>query len=83
MNTKRRFAAPPAPPQPEVKVNGRVLAPGTEVSITGQRGRFRFLRSATTSEGRITCDFTSQRTGLWRSFYAEQIKTVHRAQHMR
>ncbi|ARQ95516.1 hypothetical protein I5G81_gp77 [Mycobacterium phage Shandong1] len=66
--------------QPEVVVNGRTLEPGTEVSIRGERGRFRFKSAARTSGGRIVCDFIGGPAGheQWRSFYPEKIKTVHR-----
>ncbi|QJD50478.1 hypothetical protein SEA_CHRIS_76 [Mycobacterium phage Chris] len=66
--------------RPEVVVNGRVLEPGTEVSIAGERGRYRFVKSARASSGRITCDFIGpdDQTKCWRSFYPERIKTVHR-----
>ncbi|ALF01441.1 hypothetical protein SEA_LILPHARAOH_63 [Mycobacterium phage LilPharaoh] len=79
-----RSSVPPVP-QPEVVVNGRVLAPGTEVSIRGERGRFRFVKAAVTSAGRITCDFIGpdDNTKCWRSFYPERIKTVHRVNRTR
>uniref|UniRef100_A0AAU8GP10 DUF7246 domain-containing protein n=1 Tax=Mycobacterium phage Pharb TaxID=3136626 RepID=A0AAU8GP10_9VIRU len=66
--------------QPEVVVHGRVLLPGTEVSIRGERGRFRFKSAARTSGGRIVCDFIGGPAGheQWRSFYPERIRTVHR-----
>lgn len=66
--------------RPEVIVHGRVLEPGTEVSIAGERGRFRFVKSARTTSGRVTCDFIGpdDQTKCWRSFYPERIKTVHR-----
>ncbi|ASR85277.1 hypothetical protein I5H06_gp27 [Mycobacterium phage SirPhilip] len=71
--------------RPEVVVNGKVLEPGAEVSIAGERGRFRFVKSARTSTGRITCDFIGpdDNTKCWRSFYPERIKTVHRLQRTR
>ncbi|QBP31659.1 hypothetical protein SEA_NIKLAS_77 [Mycobacterium Phage Niklas] len=69
-----------AVPQPEVVVHGRTLTPGTEVSIRGERGRFRFRSASLTSSGRITCDFIGGPAGheQWRSFYPERIRTVHR-----
>ncbi|QIG61589.1 hypothetical protein SEA_XIMENITA_81 [Mycobacterium phage Ximenita] len=78
--TRTYRAAVPVEPQPEVVVNGRVLEPGTEVSIRGERGRFRFKAAARTSGGRIVCDFIGGPAGheQWRSFYPERIKTVHR-----
>ncbi|AHB79610.1 hypothetical protein PBI_VALIDUS_80 [Mycobacterium phage Validus] len=80
MKRVKTFRPAPAAPQPEVVVHGRVLEPGTEVSIRGERGRFRFVKAATTSSGRVTCDFIGpdDNTKCWRSFYPERIKTVHR-----
>lgn len=65
---------------PTVRVHGRELHTGTEVSITGERGRFRFMRATTTSSDRVVYDFIGGTAGheCWRSFYPERIKTVHR-----
>ncbi|WRQ08333.1 hypothetical protein JDBV13_00085 [Mycobacterium phage june] len=64
----------------EVRVHGKVLTPGTEVSVRGERGRFRFVKASTTSTGRQVLDFIGGPAGYeqWRSFYPERIKTVHR-----
>lgn len=61
-------------------VHGRRLEPGTEVSITGVRGRFRFMKAATTASGREVYDFIGGVDGheSWRSFYPERVKRVHR-----
>lgn len=79
-HTRPFRSSTPVAPQPEVVVNGRTLEPGTEVSIAGERGRFRFRSAATTSGGRIVCDFIGGPAGheQWRSFYPERIRTVHR-----
>jgi hypothetical protein len=63
-----------------VRVHGRELVPGTEVSISGERGRFRFLRATTTRTDRVVLDFIGGPEGheCWRSFYPERVKTVHR-----
>ncbi|QFG08466.1 hypothetical protein SEA_EFRA2_82 [Mycobacterium phage Efra2] len=78
--TKTIRPAAPVAPQPDVVVHGRVLEPGTEVSIRGERGRFRFRSASLTSTGRIVCDFIGGPAGheTWRSFYPERIRTVHR-----
>ncbi|MGH3956533.1 MAG: DUF7246 family protein [Mycobacterium sp.] len=70
---------------PPVMVRGRELARGAEVSIRGERGRFRFVKSSLTSEGRIVCDFIgpSEAHAAWRSFYVDRIKTVHRIKRLR
>ncbi|ALF00512.1 hypothetical protein SEA_BOOSTSEASON_78 [Mycobacterium phage BoostSeason] len=80
MKRTRTVAAPPPAPQPEVVVHGRTLEPGTEVSIRGERGRFRYMRATTTSAGRLVLDFIGGPAGheAWRSFYPERIRTVHR-----
>lgn len=84
---KRTRVIRPAPPvpQPEVVVHGRRLAPGVEVSIRGERGRFRFKAASVTSGGRVVCDFIGGPAGheQWRSFYPERIRTVHRLQRTR
>ncbi|AVJ50816.1 hypothetical protein SEA_GEMMA_72 [Mycobacterium phage Gemma] len=63
-----------------VKVNDRKLEPGTEVSIKGERGRFRFVKATTTSQGKTVLDFIGGPAGheQWRSFYPERVETVHR-----
>ena len=68
-----------------VAVNGRVLVPGTEVSIKGERGRFRFQYATTTSRGRIVLTFVGGvgQTQAYRSFYPERVATVHRVAKMR
>ncbi|WP_084043315.1 DUF7246 family protein [Mycobacterium avium] len=52
-----------------LRVHGRELVPGTEVSISGERGRFRFV-GATTSANRLVLDFIGGPAGheCWRSF---------------
>lgn len=56
------------------------LEPGVEVSISGERGRFRFVKTTTTAAGREVYDFIGGVDGreAWRSFYPERIKRVHR-----
>ncbi|QFP94860.1 hypothetical protein SEA_MARSHAWN_74 [Mycobacterium phage Marshawn] len=86
MKRTRTYRAPAvAVDRPEVVVNGVTLEPGQEVSIRGERGRYRFVKSARTSSGRVTCDFIGpdDQTKCWRSFYPERIKTVHRVSRTR
>jgi hypothetical protein len=56
------------------------LTPGTEVSITNQRGRFRFVNAQTTSQGKLVLNFIGGSSGheAFRSFYPERVKRVHR-----
>lgn len=58
------------------KVHGRTLTPGSEVSIFGERGRFRFQEAVTTEAGKHWLWFTS--ASGFRAFYPERVRTVHR-----
>lgn len=62
------------------QANGRWLTPGTEFSVRGESGRFRFLYATVKADGTTWVDAIGGRKGepAWRSFYPEQIKTVHR-----
>lgn len=62
------------------KINGRVLHPGTQVSIRGEGGRFRFVEAVTTENGKHWLTFLGGRAGMyaWRSFYPSRVKRVHR-----
>jgi hypothetical protein len=57
------------------KVNGRILTKGTECSIRGERGRFRFQRRVVTDKAEWL-DFIGG--ARFRSFYPERVKRVHR-----
>lgn len=63
----------------EIQINGRWVYPGTELKITGERGRFRFIKFVTTDEGISWIDVWGGTKGSenWRSFRLEQVKTVH------
>lgn len=84
MKRTQRSAGPAHPPDWEVStdfvVNGRHLTPGTEASIRGERGRFRFLRAVRTGAGAEWLDFVGGPTGhaQWRSFRPDRVRTVHR-----
>lgn len=79
----RRFK-PSTPPDwhesDHATVNGRHLTPGTEVSIRGERGRFRFLKRVTRDSGAEWLDFWGgpKKCEQWRSFRADRVKRVHR-----
>lgn len=66
-------------------INRRRLVPGAEVSIYRKRGRFRYVGASTTSDGRMVLNFVGGRNGheMMRSFYPEQIKSVHRDTRLR
>lgn len=65
---------------PDATVNGRNLAPGTEVSVRGERGRFRFVKRVRRDSGAEWLDFWGGPKGCeqWRSFRADQVRRVHR-----
>lgn len=60
--------------------NGRHITPGTEVSIKGERGRFRFIKRVVRDSGAEWLDFWGGPKGCeaWRSFSADQVRRVHR-----
>ncbi|UJQ86853.1 hypothetical protein PQE16_gp63 [Arthrobacter phage Reedo] len=62
------------------EANGRHISPGTEVSIRGERGRFRFIKRVTRDDGREWLDFWGGPKGCenWRSFSADRVRRVHR-----
>lgn len=63
----------------EIQVNGRWLNIDSEVSIYGERGKFRYLGHSLTPEGKLVLNFVGGKNGreLLRSFYPEKIKTIH------
>lgn len=65
----------------EIQLNGRDVTPGTELSIRGERGRFRFLKHVSRPERGIEwIDVYGGPKGSeqLRAFRPERIKTVHR-----
>lgn len=64
---------------------GRHMAQGTEFSVTGEPGRFRFLYHVRTPDGTewISCvggrgaSSTKEGVQMWRSFRPNRIKRVH------
>jgi hypothetical protein len=62
--------------------NGRHLEPGTEVSIRGESGRFRFVRHVRRPNGVEWLDFigtdSKGHSAGWRSFRPSRVRTVHR-----
>jgi hypothetical protein len=64
----------------EAEANGRHITPGTEVSIRGERGRFRFIKRVVRDSGKEWLDFWGGPKGAenWRSFSADQVRRVHR-----
>jgi hypothetical protein len=87
--TRRRHRPPPGSSAASwtreelFRVNGRILEPGTEFSVHGEPGRFRFLYATTTPAGAVWVDGIGGPGGAkgvrsWRSFHPEQVRTVHR-----
>lgn len=64
----------------EMQVHGRYVVPGTELSIQGERGRFRFQRYVLTPNGAAWIDVIGGPRGHshWRCFRPGRIRTVHR-----
>lgn len=62
--------------------NNRHIVPGTELSITGQRGRFRFVKHIKT-EKTEWIEVLGGKLNVFRSFHPDKIKTVHRLTRMR
>lgn len=77
----------PAAPKPcdsweietEIQINGRYVINGTELKISGERGRFRFIKKVTTEQGNVWIDVFGGPKGYEciRSFRLEKVKTVH------
>jgi hypothetical protein len=63
----------------EIQINGRHVSKGTELKVTGERGRFRFVQQVTTSKGVVWIDVFGGPKNLetMRSFYPDRIKRVH------
>ena len=81
---RRRLQAPPpgwSISLTAVSPSGRHLEVGTEVSIRGERGRFRFMRHVVNhATGAEWMDFWGgpKHAYQWRSFRPDRIRTVHR-----
>jgi hypothetical protein len=63
----------------EIQINGRNVVKGTELKISGERGRFRFIKKVTTDKDVIWIDVYGGPKGAEsiRSFRPERVKTVH------
>lgn len=64
----------------EYRVRRRLHKPGTEVSVTGERGRFVLQYATTASTGAVSLTFIGGPPGAekWRSFRPDRVRTVHR-----
>jgi hypothetical protein len=65
--------------QKEIQINGRNVVPGTEVKVSGERGRFRFIQHVTNHNGVMWVDLWGGPKGAenCRSFRPDRIKRVH------
>lgn len=63
----------------DIQINGRNVSKGTELKITGERGRFRFIQQITTDTGKSWIDVWGGPKGAEgiRSFYLDRVKRVH------
>jgi len=63
----------------EIQVNGRHIVKGTELKISGERGRFRFMKYVKTDKDIEWIDVWGGSKGSEsiRSFRPDRIKTVH------
>ncbi|MFM8798704.1 MAG: hypothetical protein ACKODT_07085 [Fluviibacter sp.] len=66
-------------PNGDIQINGRWLNIGSEVSVYGERGRFKYTGYTHSGAGKLILCFLGGKPGheLTRSFYAEKVKTVH------
>jgi hypothetical protein len=63
----------------EIQINGRKISKGTEISIRGERGRFRFIKHVKTSKSEwVDVVGGTKNVNMWRSFDVSRVKTVHR-----
>jgi hypothetical protein len=65
----------------ECRINNKIVTPGTELSIRGERGRFKFLKHVINSEHEWIDVLSS--TNQFRSFSLDKVKTVHRIKRLR
>lgn len=62
----------------EMQINGRYVEPGTELKISGERGRFRFIKHVLTANAEwIDVWGGPKHAQQWRSFRTDRVKRVH------
>lgn len=63
----------------EMQINGRNVIKGTELKISGERGRFVFVNYTKTDTGKEWLTVWGGPKGMesMRSFYLDRVKTVH------
>lgn len=88
MPAPRKATKPKPPPEgwvveTEIQINGRNVTPGTELSITKVRGRFRFVRQVTTPTAVWIDVIAPEPHKIMRAFHPDRVKTVHRLERLR
>lgn len=68
-----------------LRINGKYVHPGTELSIKGKRGRYRVIDVGMTGDGKTIINTFGGRSGheLLHSFYVHSVSHVHRLERMR
>lgn len=62
--------------EPPLKVNGRIVEAGTEISVHGETGRFT-VRYLYPGDGSVACYGGRPGHEMWRAFTLTRIRTVH------
>ena len=58
------------------KINNRILERNTEISITGESGRFKYIHN-NNIDGSITCYGGKTGHAMFRSFTPDRVKRIH------
>jgi hypothetical protein len=63
----------------QLTIAGKPVGPGAMMSITGERGLFKFKSVSWSKEGNMSLTFVGGVVGeeCWRSFRPERVKKVH------
>ncbi len=86
MGRKKKDTTPAAPKpndtwvyETQIQINGRNVTPGTELKISGERGRFRFMQLVTNHNGVVWIDVWGGPKGSenCRSFRLDRVRRVH------
>ena len=68
----------------EITVNGRTVVPGTELSIRGESGRFRFIKFVRNGDHEWVDVIGGVKGRMqYRAFAPRRVKTVHRLTRLR
>jgi hypothetical protein len=83
----RKKSTEPVAPKPndgwtvsiDIQIHGRYVSKGTELKISGERGRFRFIKHVITDKASEWIDVWGGPKGCEsiRSFTMDRVKTVH------